>query len=91
MSDSTPEGPSLAALFLELGARRHAAVGLVIGVAVALLAYVYRIVIVDAAPGVESSPLLFGVLAVTLAVSVAAFVAIVLTVASAIRRAKRLD
>lgn len=91
MSDTTPEGPSLAALLLELGIRRNAAIGLAVGAAVAIGAYGYRIVLVDAAPGVESSPLLFGALAVTLAVSLAAFVAFVLTVVAAARRAKRFD
>lgn len=91
MSDSPPEDPSLAALLIALHVRRNAAIGLVVGIALAALAYGYRIVVVDPAPGVESSPLLFGVLAVTLAVSVAAFVTLCLTVASAVRRARTLD
>ncbi len=91
MSDTTPRDPSLAAALIELHARRNAAIGSVVGAVVALGAYVYRVVIVDPAPGVESSPVLFGALAVTLAVSVAAFVAILLTAFSAVRRAKRFD
>ncbi|MFC7008893.1 DUF7536 family protein [Halalkalicoccus salilacus] len=91
MSDDTPNGPSLGALLVELGARRNATIGLVLGVGLAVLAYVYRVIVVDPAPGVESSPVLFGVLAVTLAVSFGAFVAVVLTIGSAIRRARRLD
>lgn len=91
MSDSTPKGPSLAALLLELHARRNVAIGLVVGVGVAIGAYAYRIALVDPAPGVENSSLLFGALAVTLAVSAAAFVALVLTLVSTIRRARRLD
>ncbi|MDL5362744.1 hypothetical protein [Halalkalicoccus sp. NIPERK01] len=91
MSDSTPEDPSLATLLIALHVRRNAAIGLAVGVVVATLAYVYRIVVVDPAPGVESSPLLFGVLAVTLAVSVAALVAVVLTAVSAVRRARTID
>ncbi|WP_238532784.1 DUF7536 family protein [Halalkalicoccus jeotgali] len=80
--------PSLAGLLLALGVRRHVTVGLAVGIALAALAYVYRIRIVDPAPGVESSPLLFGVLAVTLAISTGALVAIVLTTVAAIRRAR---
>ncbi len=91
VSDDTPNGPSLGALLVELGARRNATIGLVLGVGLAVLAYVYRVIVVDPAPGVESSPVLFGVLAVTLAVSFGAFVAVVLTIGSAIRRARRLD
>lgn len=90
MSD-TPEEPSLAALFVELGIKRNAAIGLVLGTAIALAAYIYRIILVDAAPGVESSPILFGALAVTLAVSVAGFVVVVLTIVAAIRRVRQLD
>lgn len=91
VSDDTPNGPSLGALLVELGARRNATIGLVLGIGLAVLAYVYRVIVVDPAPGVESSPVLFGVLAVTLAVSFGAFVAVVLTIGSAIRRARRLD
>lgn len=91
MSDSTPEEPSLAALLVALHIRRNAAIGLAIGVALAVLAYVYRIVLVDPAPGVESSPLLFGTLAVTLAISCGAFVALCLTIVAAIRRARGFD
>lgn len=91
MSDRTPEGPSLAALLVELGIRRNAAIGLVLGTIIALAAYGYRIVLVDAPSGVESSPVLFGALAVTLAVSVAGFVVFVLTVVAAIRRVRQLD
>ena len=91
MSDDTPNGPSLRALLVELGVRRNATIGLALGIGLATLAYVYRVIVVDPAPGVESSPVLFGVLAVTLAVSFGAFVAVVLTVGTAIRRARRLD
>jgi uncharacterized membrane protein (DUF485 family) len=87
----TPEGPSLAALLVELGIKRNVAIGLVLGVLIALAAYIYRIVLVDAAPGVESSPILFGALAVTLAVSVAGFVVLVLTIVTAIRRVRRIE
>lgn len=83
--------PSLVALLLALHVRRNAAIGLAVGVVVAALAYVYRIVLVDAPSGVESSPLLFGTLAVTLAISCGAFVALCLTIVSAARRARRLD
>ncbi|WP_122088954.1 DUF7536 family protein [Halalkalicoccus subterraneus] len=83
--------PSLAGLLLALGVRRNAVIGFAVGVALAVGAYVYRIVLVDAAPGVESSPVLFGALAVTLAMSVGAFVAISLTVAAAVQRARRID
>lgn len=83
--------PSLGTLLLALGIRRNATIGFAVGVVLAVGAYVYRIVLVDAAPGVESSPLLFGALAVTLAVSAGAFVAICLTLLAAIRRARRLD
>lgn len=91
MSDDTPTGPSLGALLVELHARRNAMIGLALGAGLATLAYVYRVIVVDPAPGVEGSPVLFGALAVTLAVSFGAFVALVLTIGSAIRRARRLD
>ena len=91
MSDERSGEPSLAALLAELHVRRNATIGLAIGIGLATLAYVYRVIVVDPAPGAESSPLLFGALAVTLAVSAAAFVALVLTVGSAIRRARRLE
>lgn len=91
MSDTPPEDPSLVALLIALHVRRNAAIGLVVGIALAALAYWYRIAVVSPAPGVESSPLLFGVLAVTLAVSAAAFVTVGLTIGSAIRRARGLD
>lgn len=90
MSD-TPEKPSLAALLIELGIKRNAAIGLALGILIALAAYIYRIVLVDATPGVESSPVLFGALAVTLAVSVAGFVVLVLTIVATIRRVRRLE
>lgn len=91
MSDDRSDGPSLAALLIALGVRRNALIGIATGVVLATLAYVYRVVVVEPAPGVESSPLLFGTLAVTLALSAAAFVTLVLTVGSAVRRARRLD
>lgn len=91
MSDDRSDEPSLAALLIALGVRRNALIGIATGVVLATLAYVYRVVVVEPAPGVESSPLLFGTLAVTLALSAAAFVTLVLTVGSAVRRARRLD
>lgn len=91
MSDDRSDEPSLATLLIALGVRRHALIGIATGVVLATLAYVYRVVVVEPAPGVESSPLLFGTLAVTLALSAAAFVTLVLTVGSAVRRARRLD
>ncbi|MCL7417773.1 MAG: hypothetical protein M8354_08040 [Halalkalicoccus sp.] len=91
MSDTPPEDPSLVALLIALHVRRNGAIGLAVGIALAVLAYAYRIVLVDPAPGVESSPLLFGVLAVTLAVSAAGLVTVCLTIVSAIRRARGLD
>lgn len=91
MSDDRSDGPSLAALLIALDVRRNALIGIATGVVLATLAYVYRVVVVEPAPGVESSPLLFGTLAVTLALSAAAFVTLVLTVGSAVRRARRLD
>ena len=91
MSDDRSDEPSLAALLIALDVRRNALIGIATGVVLATLAYVYRVVVVEPAPGVESSPLLFGTLAVTLALSAAAFVTLVLTVGSAVRRARRLD
>lgn len=91
MSDDRSDEPSLATLLIALGVRRNALVGIATGIVLATLAYVYRVVVVEPTPGVESSPLLFGTLAVTLALSVAAFVTLVLTVGSAVRRARRLD
>lgn len=91
MSDDRSDEPSLAALLIALGVRRNALIGIATGVVLATLAYVYRVVVVEPAPSVESSPLLFGTLAVTLALSAAAFVTLVLTVGSAVRRARRLD
>ena len=76
---------------MALHVRRNAAIGLTTGAVLAILAYVYRVIVVDPAPGAESSPVLFAALAVTLAVSCAGFVTIVLTIGSAIRRARRLD
>lgn len=93
MSDDRSDEPSLAALLIALGVRRNALIGIATGVVLATLAYVYRVIVVEPAPGagVEGSPLLFGTLAVTLALSAAAFVTLVLTVGSAVRRARRLD
>lgn len=91
MSDDRSDEPSLAALLIALDVRRNALIGIATGVVLATLAYVYRVVVVEPAPGVESSPLLFGTLAVTLALSAAAFVTLVLTVGSAVRQARRLD
>jgi hypothetical protein len=91
VSDDRSNEPSLVALLIALDVRRNALVGLAVGTVLAILAYVYRVIVVDPAPGVESSPLLFGALAVTLALSAAAFVALVLTIGSAIRRARSLE
>lgn len=91
MSEDPPEEPSLVRLFLELNARRNTAIGLAIGIALATIAYVYRVIIVDPVAGPDPSPVLFGALAVTLAITCGALVAIVLTVGSAIQRMRGMD
>lgn len=90
-ADHAPEEPSLVRVLDALGARRHAAIGLVIGTILAALAFVYRVVLVDPAAGAVTSPILFAALGFVLAVAVAALVTIVLTAVAAVRTARRME
>lgn len=88
-STDAPERPPTAQFITALSVPRNAKIGLASGVALALLAYVYRVFeVLGPAADTRGSPLLFLVLAVTLAFATAALVATVLTLVSAYRLAR---
>lgn len=88
MSTDVPDRPPILGV---LRVRRNVAIGATVGISVAVLAYVYRVIIVDPAPGAVTSPWLFGALAFVLAVTLGGLVAIALTLGTAIRRARQDD
>jgi lipopolysaccharide export LptBFGC system permease protein LptF len=88
VADDAPERPPTAQFMAALSVTRNAKIGLATGVAFALLAYVYRVFELGGpAADTRGSPLLFLVLAVTLAFATAALVTVVLTLVSAYRLA----
>lgn len=95
MSEDVPDRPPTAAVLEALSIKRNAAIGLAIGISVALLLYVVRVFeLLGPAPGHREYPILgvggwFLLLAIVLAVSLAMFVTIGLTVATAIRETKK--
>ena len=91
MVDEPPERPPLANLLDALSVRRNVAIGLSIGIGLAVLLYVYRVVLIGSVPGERGSPLLFAGLAFVLAVTVAALIAIVLTAISAWSLARNIE
>lgn len=89
VSNDAPERPPTAEFVAALSVPRNAKVGLAAGVAVAVLAYAYRVFeLAGPAADTRGSPLLFAVLALTLAFGSAAFVTTVLTLGSAYRLAR---
>lgn len=80
-----PERPSTAALVEALSVRRHAVRGLAVGVLLAAVVYVYRVVVVGDVPHTVDSPILFLGLAFVLAVTTALFVTLVLVTLTARR------
>ena len=86
VSNDAPERPPTAAFVTALSVPRNAKIGLAAGVAVAVLAYAYRVFeLVGPATDTRGSPLLFAVLAVTLAFGSATLVTVLLTLVSAYR------
>lgn len=90
MPDDPPERSPLLDVLLALGVERNAKIGLGIGVGIATLAYLYRVGYVGVVLGVETSPVLFLLLAVVLATTTGTLIAIVLTLRVAIRRAREM-
>jgi hypothetical protein len=88
VADDAPERPPTAAFMAALSVARNAKIGLATGVAFAILAYVYRVFeLLGPTADTRGSPLLFLLLALTLALATAALVAVVLTLVSAYRLA----
>ena len=85
----TPDRPPTTEFLAALSVVRNAKIGLAVGVALAVLAYVYRVFAL-ACPTADTrgSPVLFALLAVTLALAAAAVVAVGLTLVSAYRLAR---
>ncbi len=72
-----------------LSVARNAKIGFASGVAVAVLAYLFRVFeVLGPSADTRGSPLLFLTLALTLALAVAALVALALTLVSAYRLAR---
>uniref|UniRef100_UPI00373AE4B6 DUF7536 family protein n=1 Tax=Halococcus sediminicola TaxID=1264579 RepID=UPI00373AE4B6 len=89
VSSNAPERPPTARFVAALSVARNAKIGLASGVAVALLAYLYRVLeLLGPSADTRGSPLLFLLLALTLALAVAALVALGLTLVSAYRLAR---
>lgn len=89
MSNDAPERPPTAKFAAALSVPRNAKIGLAAGIATAILAYAYRVLeLVGPAADTRGSPLLFAVLAVTLAFGSAALVTVALTLVSAYRLAR---
>ncbi|MFB6096109.1 MAG: hypothetical protein ABEJ74_01820 [Haloferacaceae archaeon] len=94
MADQRPDRPPTAAFLAALHVRRNAAVGLVVGVALAGLAYLVRVLeLFGPFQGTREFPVLgvggwFLMLAFVLATTTALLVATVLTVVSAVRLAR---
>lgn len=89
MADDTPERPPTAEFLAALSVARNAKIGLVSGVALAILVYAYRVFeLLGPTADTRGSPLLFFVLAFTLAFATAVLVAVVLTLGSAYRLAR---
>ncbi len=89
MSSDAPERPPTAQFIAVLSVARNAKIGLVSGVALTILTYLYRVFeVLGPAADTRGSPLLFFVLAVTLALATAALVTVLLTLISAYRLAR---
>ncbi|EMA43894.1 hypothetical protein C449_12680 [Halococcus saccharolyticus DSM 5350] len=89
VSNDAPERPPSAEFAAALSVPRNAKIGVAAGVAVAVLAYAYRVLeLAGPAADTRGSPLLFAVLAVTLAFGSAALVTVALTLVSAYRLAR---
>ncbi len=89
VSRDAPERPPTVQFMAALSVARNAKIGIASGAAVAVLAYLYRILeLVGPSADTRGSPLLFLTLALTLALAVAALVALALTLASAYRLAR---
>ncbi|HET7325079.1 MAG TPA: hypothetical protein VFJ06_12175 [Halococcus sp.] len=83
-----PERPPTAQFLAALSVARNAKIGLVVGVVFSVLVYIYRVFeLLGPTTDTRGSPLLFLALAVTLALTTAALVAVVLTLVSAYRLA----
>ena len=85
----TPDRPPTTEFLAALSVVRNAKIGLAVGVALAVLAYVYRVfALAGPTADTRGSPVLFALLAVTLALAAAAVVAVGLTLVSAYRLAQ---
>ena len=90
MPDDAPERPPTAAFIAALSVPRNAKIGVAVGVALAALAYVVRVFeLLGPTADTRGSPLLFFVLAFTLAFATAALVTLILTLGSAYRLARK--
>ena len=89
VSSNGPERPPTAQFMAALSVARNTKIGLASGLAVAFLAYVFRVFeLLGPAADTRGSPLLFLSLALTLALAVAALVAVGLTLGAAYRLAR---
>ncbi|WP_049902450.1 DUF7536 family protein [Halococcus agarilyticus] len=89
MSDDAPERPPTAEFAAALSVPRNAKIGLAAGVGVAVCIYAYRVFeLLGPVADPRGSPLLFAVLAVTLAFGSATLVTVLLTLVSAYRLAR---
>ncbi|WP_426962528.1 DUF7536 family protein [Haloparvum alkalitolerans] len=94
MSEDRPGRPPLIALFEEFRVRRNAAVGIGVGVLVAVTAYLFRVLeLWGPAGGTREYPVLgpegwFLLLAFVLAIAVGLLVTAALTVATAVSRTR---
>lgn len=85
----TPDRPPTAQFLSALSVARNAKIGLIVGIALAVLAFAYRVFRLGGPTAdTRGSPLLFALLAVTLALAAAALVAVFLTLVSAYRLAR---
>ncbi|WP_227352991.1 DUF7536 family protein [Haladaptatus salinisoli] len=91
MQEEIPERPATAKLIEALNVRRNAAIGFAVSIALTVLVYVYRVVIVGEVPGQAGTPVYYLALGFVLAISLGALLTAVLTFVSARRIARELD
>jgi len=89
VAGNEPERPPRGRLLEALSVRRNAAIGLAVGVALALAMYAVRVLELFGPAPDQGSPALFLALAVVLAASAGALVATALSVIAAVRLARQ--
>ncbi|MFB6298771.1 MAG: hypothetical protein ABEH65_00745 [Halobacteriales archaeon] len=92
MADDPSEQSPAVELFREFGLPRNAKIGFALGIGIAVMVYIYRIVeLLGPVPATRGSPVLFALLAFVLAISLGSLFTVALTIGTAIRRVRRLD